>query len=337
MTLVETSGNPLPAGARQVPVTTSDGVPLRAVYWLPPTGTARATIMIMQGRAEFIEKYFETVAELLARGFAVATFDWRGQGGSGRALSDPSKGYVADFGLFARDIEAIRTQLLEPHLPRPVFGLAHSMGGCIALTGASDGWLPVERLVAVAPMVELKMVRHPRTVRTLVRALAMLGFGERFVPGGSGASISTESFTGNRLSSDLARYERNAAAARALGSGAIGAPTVGWLTAAYNAMACFREPGFAERIRIPVLILAAGEDPVCSTAGIMGFAKRLKTGPAAVIPGSRHEILMETDPVREAFWTAFDAFTQTEMPAPALIRQEAQHRLVQTRVAAGND
>ena len=52
---------------------------------------------LFQGRAEFIEKYFETVRELRARGFAVATIDWRGQGGSERALADPRKGHVGDF------------------------------------------------------------------------------------------------------------------------------------------------------------------------------------------------------------------------------------------------
>ena len=124
VTLLETADNPMPPQPRQVPVITADGIPLRAVYWMPETGRARATVLLMQGRAEFIEKYFETIAELRRRGFAVAAFDWRGQGGSGRSLPDPSKGHVADFGLFRHDIEAIRTQLIEPLLPQPVMAKA---------------------------------------------------------------------------------------------------------------------------------------------------------------------------------------------------------------------
>ena len=35
---------------------------------------------------------------------------------------------------------------------------------------------------------------------------------------------------------------------------------------------------------------------------------RLKAGRVIVIPGARHEILMERDVLREQFWAAFDAF-----------------------------
>ncbi len=42
-----------------------------------------------------IEKYFEVVSELRERGFAVAVLDWRGQGGSARALPIRAKGMSA--------------------------------------------------------------------------------------------------------------------------------------------------------------------------------------------------------------------------------------------------
>ncbi len=78
--LLEISNYPIPPEAREIAIETRDGMRLRAAIWLP-VGEARGTCLLMQGRAEFIEKYFETVADLLARGFAVVAFDWRGQGG----------------------------------------------------------------------------------------------------------------------------------------------------------------------------------------------------------------------------------------------------------------
>ena len=36
---------------------------------LPLTRAAFGTVAILQGRSEFIEKYFETISDLLARGF----------------------------------------------------------------------------------------------------------------------------------------------------------------------------------------------------------------------------------------------------------------------------
>jgi lysophospholipase len=329
--LLETADNPTPPDPRIIPLETQDGMKLHVVSWLP-AGEARGTILLMQGRAEFIEKYFETIMALLARGFAVVAFDWRGQGRSGRSVSPASKGHIADFSLYRRDILAIDAQVLQPLMPKPVYGLAHSMGGCIALIGAREGWLPVSRLVTVAPMIELKMVKHPRLVRTLIRLLAFAGLSERFVPGGRDESIATLAFAGNRLSGDLTRYERNAALAARMGTAAIGAPTIGWLAAAYRAMDRFREPGFAAYITMPVLVVAAGDDPVCSTPAIEAFAAGLPTGPAIVLPDSRHEILMENDAIRAAFWRAFDPFV-----APALPLQPLQDSLVQARIAAGND
>ena len=38
------------------------------------------------------------------------------------------------------------------------------------------------------------------------------------------------------------------------------------------------------------------------------MAAALRAGGQVVIPGARHEILMERDPIRAQFWAAFDAF-----------------------------
>jgi lysophospholipase len=333
-TLCDIPQNPIPEGARVTRIETGDGVALRVATWLP-LEPARGTILLMQGRAEFIEKYAETIGDLLWRGYAVVAFDWRGQGGSDRGTPDPARGHIDDFALYRRDVEALAHQVLGT-MPNPVFGLAHSMGGCIALTGAREGWLPVRRLVAVAPMIDLKMVKHPRLVRTLIRILARLGLGRRFVPGGNGRSISTLPFPGNRLSGDPARYARNAALAEAVGAVAIGAPSIGWLNMAYRAMAHFRAPHFASAIDVPTLIVAAGDDPVCATPVITAFADGLRTGPALVIPEARHEVLMERDTIRAAFWAAFDRFLAAD-DVVSSSPQALEDDFVQARVAAGHD
>ncbi len=95
--LFETPDNPIPPDAAVLSVTASDGMVLRAAHWAPTTREARGTVCILQGRAEFIEKYFEVVEELRGRGFGVVAFDWRGQGHSGRQVGNPRKGYVRRF------------------------------------------------------------------------------------------------------------------------------------------------------------------------------------------------------------------------------------------------
>src|SRR5215475_10420820 len=79
MTLVSIPANPVPDDVVTGTLNTPDGVALRFARWAPPRGR-KGTVCLFQGRSEFIEKYFETVRDLRARGFAVATLDWRGQG-----------------------------------------------------------------------------------------------------------------------------------------------------------------------------------------------------------------------------------------------------------------
>ena len=88
MKLVSIPANPVPDNFVTGTLKTPDGVSLRFARWQPPAGR-RGTVCIFQGRGEWIEKYFETVRDLRARGFAVAALDWRGQGLSDRALQRP--------------------------------------------------------------------------------------------------------------------------------------------------------------------------------------------------------------------------------------------------------
>lgn len=308
LTLRPTPDNPVPPGARLVPVRTSDGVPLRAAAWQPTTRAVKGTVCLLQGRAEFIEKYYETIADLRARGFCVVAFDWRGQGDSGRQVGNPHKGHVRSFDDYRLDLMAVAETVLVPQMPEPHFGLAHSMGGAVALTGAAEGWLPFRRLVTVAPMLAIRMVRWPAGASLLARGLDRLGLGRCYIPFGRPTSIATKPFSGNRLSTDPVRYARNAAAAREVGAGAVGDPTIAWLASAYRAMRRLEKPATIRRIRTPSLIVAAGADPVCSTPAVERFAARLKTGHLIVLPGARHEVLTECDAVRADFWAAFDAF-----------------------------
>src|SRR5688500_15425947 len=108
MELISIPENPVPDGAIVGALKTRDGASIRFARWLPPPGR-KGTVCLLPGRTEFIEKYFEVVSDLRDRGFAVATLDWRGQGLSQRALSDPRKGHVRRFSEYDEDLRALVT------------------------------------------------------------------------------------------------------------------------------------------------------------------------------------------------------------------------------------
>ena len=99
---------------------------------LPPAGR-HGTSRLFPGRAEFIEKYFEVVRDLRARGFAVAILDWRGQGLSESRAAECPQGHVHDFAEFDRDLETFVKEVVLPDCPPPHFALGHSMGAAVLI------------------------------------------------------------------------------------------------------------------------------------------------------------------------------------------------------------
>jgi lysophospholipase len=182
MTLVSIPANPVPDGVVTGTLKTRDGVSLRFARWSPPPGR-KGTVCLFQGRAEFIEKYFETVRDLRARGFAVATLDWRGQGGSERAPRNRRKGYVRNFSQYQIDLETFIHEVVLPDCPPPVFALAHSMGATILLRAAYAGHRWFDRIVLLAPMIALPGMRRLTATRMTVRTLRLMGLGSIYVPG----------------------------------------------------------------------------------------------------------------------------------------------------------
>jgi len=316
-------------GAVVTRIQTRDGPTLRAARWTSGA-TAKGTVAILQGRAEFIEKYCEVVAELLERGFDVAVLDWRGQGRSDRLLRNRNKGHIRHFRAYLNDLDAFQDQVLEPFCPRPWFALGHSMGGAILLDQARAGRSPFERMVLTAPMIALCGVRWPRAAHRLARFLGLLGLGRAFIPGGSGRSYMLKGFSGNVLTSDPERYARTAACVEADPSLAIGDPTIRWVDAAFTLMRRFEAFELPISISTPILVVAAGRDKVTDTAAIELFTSRLKCSRCITLPGAEHEILMERRVFRDRFWAAFDAFVpglpeESEATASTVRDDDAGH------------
>ena len=307
MTLVSIPANPVPEGAITGRVKTPDGSFVRFARWPPPPGR-KGTVCIFQGRTEFIEKYFEVVRELTARGFAVATLDWRGQGLSARRLSDRRKGYVRNFDEYDVDLETFMREIVLPDCPPPLFAIGHSTGATVLIRAVSRGHRWFDRVVLIAPLIALAGAGAVSSASTIVRALRLAGFGSMYVPGAAAVAMEARPFAHNILTSDPVRYARNAAILEAEPLLAVGRPTVAWCDAAFRAMHIMQDRAYPARIRQPILIVSSGLDVIVSNAAIEEFATYLRTGSHLVVVGAKHELLMEQDRYRSQFWAAFDAF-----------------------------
>jgi lysophospholipase len=165
-----------------------------------------------------------------------------------------------------------------------------------------------DRLVLCAPMIKLTNIPLLAVAPALARTMRMAGLGGAFIPGVGPACSACNPFLDNPVTSDPIRYARTAAIVEAEPALALGAPTIAWADSAFRIMAEFANPAVPAKLRQPMLIIACGRDYLVSTAAIEDFGSRLRVGSHLVVPGSRHEVMMELDAYRGQFWAAFDAF-----------------------------
>ncbi len=313
--LVDTPDDPVPPGAEADWYMGAAGTKLRAALFTPP-GRPRGSVVLSGGRTEPIEKYFETIRDFMDRGFVVLAHDWRGQGLSARELPDRLKGHARGHKAFLEDFRRLLSTY-EPRLPRPWVAVGHSMGGCLTLLALASGERRFAGAVLSAPMLGLQFGKFSTlSAAALMRFNLMLGRAGRYVLGQAGKPFD-ETFEDNVLTHDPRRFARYRAQVRANPDLALGGPTWGWLDFAFRATALLANPERLRTVTIPVEIVSAAEDRLVDNSAQAAAARNLPQGRLITVPGAYHEILMETDDMRNFFLRVFDALTGKTAPKPA--------------------
>ncbi len=306
--LIDLPDNPIPENTETGIFRSREGLKLRYARFPAISTPLKGTVVILHGRNECVEKYFETAADLTRRGFAVATFDWRGQGGSQRLVGDPHRGYVDSYHDYVSDLDCFFRDIVLPDCRGPYFILGHSTGSLVALLATPALANRVNRMVLSAPLLGLATLpSSEHVVHTIASFFYSIGLG-RIYMGGGPRPAEAKPFENNVLTSDRDRYQRNAHLFESAPHLALGGATAAWLNATFNAIAQVRKQEFAAAIHIPVLMVAAGADTVVSNRAIERQARKLRAGTLLTIDGARHEILQEANIYREQFLAAFDAF-----------------------------
>lgn len=312
MELYALARNPVPSSAVVGSFPGHDGKPMRFARFAATRGPRRGTVVILSGFTEFIEKYFEMIADLRRRGFAVAAMDWRGQGGSWRAVTTDQRGHIGSFAEYEADLTAFMKEVVLPDCPPPYVALGHSMGANVLLRIAKRPGSWFDRMVLTSPMIRLTremMLGLPApVVRSLSEAACLGGMHARAIPGMKDWREGGGDFEANRLTTDRERYFRNRALIEAAPHLTIGLPTIGWLRAAMRSMAEVGAPAFARGISLPTLFFIAGKDAIVEQSAIEDFSARMKSGNHVILANAKHEICQEHDAIRGRFWAAFDAY-----------------------------
>ena len=303
-----TEDNPAPGRFRVGAVESAKGIFIRTAMFMPK-GRARGTVLILQGRAEFIEKYFELARHFVDKGLCVVTFDFRGQGGSTRSVRRSRKGHVGSLRDYDADLEAVIREIVLPDTQGPLYLLAHSPGALVALRAQALAPMRYKRVVLSSPLFGLGDFGLPQgLIAGLAGTLSLLGLGRAYVPGGGDTAFGTQPFAQNRVTTDRARYQRTVRQIEAAPQLGLGAPTIGWLNAVCRSMAEVHDRDFLDKVDRPMLILKASADRIVSPGAIEWVGRRLQRARILRFAGARHELLMERDGIRDEVLAAIDAY-----------------------------
>jgi lysophospholipase len=286
----------LPTRGTSAYVPMRDGWPVRSLRW-QRREDGPGQVLIVTGRADFAEKYCETLHDLTEAGWGVAIFDWRGQGLSRRLGKTPQHGASPGFGVWLDDL---REMLEWAASDGPVHVMAHSMGGHLLLRHLAAGGAHVARAVVLGPMVGLAGAPlGPYPTRVLTSIQMLRGVGSDYVLGGGPWRAGV---AGDRrqtmLTSDPERYGDENWWIGQYPSLALGSVTWGWLDDAFASIAALQARGMAEAITTPLLALVPGKDALVDSAATRRFTRRVPGGACVDYPGAGHELLREAEPLR---------------------------------------
>lgn len=309
-----------PEGGSAAWAMTSDGPRIRLGYW--PCEGAAGTVLLFPGRTEYIEKYGRTAADLVARGYAVATLDWRGQGLADRLLPDPMKGHVTRFRDYQQDVATLMDYAEAAGMPRPFYLVGHSMGGCIGLRSLVEG-LPVNAAVFTGPMWGIRLAASMRPAAwALSWGSGMLGMEGTFAPGTSPESyIMTEPFDSNALTRDAEMYAYMRRQLEAVPEFQLGGPTLRWLN---TALAETRRLSRLPSPDLPCLTYVGSHESIVDTTRIAARMRDWPKGTLREVPDGEHEVLMDRPELRRMIADEMVALFAAH-PEPAAL-PEAQAR-----------
>lgn len=285
-----------------------DGIRLRTAVWSTADGTDdRGTVLILNGRAEFLEKYQEFASELVQRRFRVVSFDWRGQGLSTRTPPEDETAHTLSFEPLVADAIVMTDRLINPD-DGPAILFGHSMGGGLGLRLLAERPGAFAAAIFTAPMIDPVGSRGGRTLARLLAPLMVL-FGRALRhPPGEDYRLEAIRLAGYNelLTSDPVRGHVQRALILQNPALGVRGVTWGWLSAAFAAGRRLRAA--APSIRTPTLFVLAGIEALVDNPGAEAIAAAMPAAEVVRYAEARHEILMETDAIRVRFWADVDAF-----------------------------
>ena len=267
----------------------------------------KGVIVLSHGFTESVQKFTESIYYMLQAGYSVWGVDHRGHGRSFRINDNPYVVHADRFEDYVLDLRYLTETLVKPSSgDLPLYLYCHSMGGCIGAWTIEQYPALFTKAVLSSPMLGLSF-SLPTPV--MFAAASVMGVGKRKLqPLSPVDSFPSVPDFANSCDSSECRYLYYFEKQQKDKALQMRSPSIGWGLEAVKACARVTSAKQTKNIRIPVLLLQAGEDTVVKNISQNLFASRVPTCRLSVIPGMKHELYMTDSQVLIPYWENIFAF-----------------------------
>ncbi|MGI4852029.1 MAG: alpha/beta fold hydrolase [Janthinobacterium lividum] len=290
-------------------MTTPDGAKLRVAHWQSTVSQGQpVTVVLLQGRSSYIEKFEEFIQDLQKRGYDVWTFDWRGSGGSSRLIADNSqKVHIDSYDTYLKDLDDIIKKVIEPQTTKPLVFVGISMGGHLALRHIQQKFNQVAGALVLAPMIAINSNPYPNWLaRLIVSTATSLGMGQNYVIGYGDYKMNQPINPKKLGTTDLARYRRQLDINKTHMSFVTAGPTYQWVHESFKSLDRLHRSTEISKISVPLTLIKAEDDFVVDTSQDEAFCKKIPQCQIKTYAKSRHNILIEIDAIRDRVFQDLD-------------------------------
>jgi lysophospholipase len=283
-------------------------VDIAYAYVLNPQATG--SVVISSGRIESLIKYKEIIYDLYENGYSVFIHDHRGQGLSGRMLTNPQIGYVENFAEYVTDFKRFIDKVVSKKTRHKPKLLCHSMGGAIGFLTVLRYPELFEKVAFSAPMFGIRPAL-PNWLASLMLSLhgalnkqTAYFFGQK--------DYNNLPFAANELTHSESRYQIFRQEYLIAPELQLGGVSGYWLKMATHAMDEIEQN--AHRFPIPALVIQAGADQIVDNKRQSRVVAKMAYTEIRVIQGSKHELLGEQDKFRVPCLDAVLEFFENSKP-----------------------
>ena len=276
-----------------------DGTRLR--YFIAAHDKPRASIVIVHGMAEFIEKYREYMWYLNQAGYRVFFMEQRGHGYSEGKVRQHDVIYVNSYDTYVKDLHKFISDVVKPASEGlPLLMIAHSMGGCIGSLYLEEHPDVFKAAILSSPMFKMKGADYSPFMETLIGIFgAITGKSKKLAPNQKHFDPNAQIEVSSALS--VPRFEYQLKKRRADLHYQASSASLGWAVASMKATR--KVIVNAENIRIPVAVMTAGADHLIDPAGYEAFKEKVPHAVFHSYENSRHEIFNADEVTRKQYFS----------------------------------